>query len=51
VVLYGRDIWYLTLREEHTLRVFGEWVLRRIFGSKKEETIEGWIKLHNERLQ
>jgi hypothetical protein len=25
-------------------------VLRRIFGSKKDEKIGGWSKLHNEKL-
>jgi hypothetical protein len=29
VVLYGCKIWFLTLREEHTLRVFENRVLRR----------------------
>jgi predicted ABC-class ATPase len=32
VVLYGCEIWSLTLREEHRLRV-----LRRIFGPKSDE--------------
>jgi hypothetical protein len=27
----------LTLREEHRLRVCGDWVLRRIFGPKRED--------------
>jgi hypothetical protein len=31
VVLYGCEIWSLTLREEHRLRVFENRVLRRIF--------------------
>jgi hypothetical protein len=35
VVLYGREIWSLTLREEHRLRVFENTVLRGIFGPKK----------------
>jgi hypothetical protein len=35
-------------REEHTLRVFGSGLLRRIFGSKREEVTGGWRKLHNE---
>jgi hypothetical protein len=36
----------LTLREEHRLRVFENWVLRRIFGPKRDgmEWI-GWIWL------
>jgi len=36
VVLYGCEIWFLTLREECTLRVSENRVLRRIFGSKKK---------------
>ena len=38
----------LTLREEHRLRVFENWVLRRIFGSKRDEVTGEWRKLHNE---
>jgi hypothetical protein len=30
---------FLTLREEHTLRVFKKRVLRRIFGSEREEVV------------
>ena len=37
VVLYGCDMWLLTLKEERRLRVFGNRVLRRIFGPKREE--------------
>jgi hypothetical protein len=37
VVLYGCETWSLTLREEHRLRVFENGVLRRIFGSKRDE--------------
>jgi hypothetical protein len=29
------------------LRVFGNRVLRRTFGLKRDEVTEGWIKLHN----
>ena len=32
VVLYGREAWSLTLREERKLRVFENMVLRRLFG-------------------
>jgi len=32
IVLYGCETWSHTLREEHRLRVFGNRVLRRIFG-------------------
>jgi hypothetical protein len=37
------------LREEHRLRVFENRVLRRIFGSKREED-GSWRKLHNDEL-
>jgi hypothetical protein len=30
--------------------VFGNRVLRRIFGSKREEVAGGWRRLHNEEL-
>jgi hypothetical protein len=41
---------FLTLREEHRLRVFENRVLRRIFGPKRDEVTGGWRKLHNEEL-
>jgi hypothetical protein len=50
VVLYGCKTWSLTLREEHRLRVFGNRVLRRIFGPKIDEVTGEWRKLHNEEL-
>jgi hypothetical protein len=37
VVLYGCENWFLTLREEHRLRVFENRVLRRIFGPKRNQ--------------
>jgi hypothetical protein len=48
-VLYGCEIWSLTLREEHRLRVSENTVLRRIFGPKMEED-RSWRKLHNDEL-
>jgi hypothetical protein len=50
VVLYGCETWSLTLREEHRLRVFENWVLRRIFGPKRDEVTGEWRKLHSEEL-
>jgi hypothetical protein len=50
VVLYGCEIWSLTLREEHRLRVFEDRVLSRIFGLKRDEVTGGWGKLHNEKF-
>jgi hypothetical protein len=49
-VLYGCEIWSLTVREEHKLRVFENRMLRRIFGPKRDGVTGGWIKLHNEEL-
>jgi hypothetical protein len=40
----------LTLSEERVLTVFGNRVLRRIFGPKRDEVIWRWRKLHNEEL-
>jgi hypothetical protein len=40
----------MTLKEEHTLRVFENKVLRRIFGPKRDEVTGDWTKLHNEEL-
>jgi hypothetical protein len=50
VVLYGCEMWSLTLREKHRLRVFENRVLRKIFGSKRDEVTGEWRKLHNEEL-
>ena len=50
VVLYGCETWSLKLREEHTLRVFENKVLRKIFGAKRDEIIGEWRKLHNAEL-
>jgi hypothetical protein len=38
------------IREKHRLRVFENRVLRRIFGSKRDEVTGDWRKLHNEEL-
>jgi hypothetical protein len=46
VVLYGRETWSLTLRDEHRLRVFVKRVLT-IFGPKMDEETGGWRELHN----
>ena len=50
VVLYGCETWSLTLREECRLRVFENRVLRRIFGSKREEVTGEWRNLYNEEF-
>ena len=40
----------LTLREERSLRVFENRVLRRVFGLKRDEVTGEWRQLHNEEL-
>jgi hypothetical protein len=48
VLLYGCETWFLTLREEHRLRIFENRVLR-IFEFKREED-GSWRKLQNDEL-
>jgi hypothetical protein len=50
VVLYGRETWSPTLREEYKLRVFENRVLRRIFGPKRDGVTGGWGKLYKKEL-
>ena len=49
IVLYGCDARSLEFREECRLRVFENWILRRIFGLKKDKS-EECRRLHNEEL-
>jgi hypothetical protein len=50
VVLYACETWSLTLREEHRLRLFENRVLRRIFGSKRDEVTGERRKLQKGEL-
>ena len=50
VMLYGCETWSLKFREERSLRVFQNMVLRRIFGPNMDEVTGEWRKLHNEEL-
>jgi hypothetical protein len=50
VVSNGSETWSARLREELTLRVFENRVLRGLFEPKKEEVAGGWRRLHNEEL-
>ena len=50
VVLYGRETWSLTLREERKLRVFENMVLRGIFVPRRDGVTGEWRRLHNEEL-
>jgi hypothetical protein len=47
--MYGCEIWSLSLREEHRLRVLENRVLRK-FVPKRDEVMGDWRKLHNEEL-
>jgi len=49
-VLYGCETWSLTLREERRLRVFENRVLRRVFGSRRDEVTGEWRKLRLEEF-
>jgi hypothetical protein len=40
----------VTLREEHTVRVFENSALTRIFTPKRDEVTGDWRKSHNEEL-
>ena len=45
VVLYGCETRSFTLREERSVRVFENRLLRRIFGSRRDEVTGEWRKL------
>ena len=42
VVQYGYETWSLTLREDHWMRVFGNRVVRKTCGPKRDEGTEEW---------
>jgi len=48
VVLYGCEIWSLTLRAEYRLTVFQNRVVREMFGFWEGRGNREWRKLHNE---
>jgi hypothetical protein len=50
MILYGCEIWSLTLREEHRLKVFENTMLRRIFGPKRDDERGDCRKIYNEEL-
>jgi hypothetical protein len=49
-VLYGCETWFLTLWEEHRLRVFENRVLSGIFGPERDEVTGEWRKVHSREL-
>ena len=50
VVLYGCENWSLILREERKLWVSQDMVLRRKFGTRRDEVMGEWSRLNNEGL-
>jgi len=50
VILCGCKTWSLTLRDGRRLRVFENRVLRRTFGSKRDEVTRERRKLYNEEV-
>ena len=49
-ILHPCETWSLTLREERRLRMFENWMLRIIFGPKRDEISGECRKLYNEDL-
>ena len=45
VLLCGCETWYLTVKEEHKLKLLENRVLRNIHGRKKDEVNEGLDEL------
>jgi hypothetical protein len=50
VDFYGCETWSLTMGEEHRLRVFGNGVLRKTFGLKRDEVTGEWRKIRIQEL-
>jgi len=48
--LYGCETWSVIPKEERTLKVFENRVMREVFGSKRDEVTGEWRRLHNEEL-
>jgi hypothetical protein len=48
VVLCDCEAWSLTIRKQHTFKVFENRVPRKISGATRDEVTGGWKKLHNE---
>jgi len=49
-VLYGCETWSPTVSEEHRLRLFGNRVLRKVFGPTRDKVTGEWGRRHNETL-
>jgi hypothetical protein len=49
-VLYGCKPWSVTLSTEYRLRVFENRVLRKIFGTKRDEVTKEWMRWYSEEF-
>ena len=50
VVLYGCEVWSVTLKVECILRVFENSVLRKVFGPERDEVTGDWQRLCMEKI-
>ena len=50
VVLYGCETWFLTLRDQHKLKVSDNRVLSKTFGPSRDEVTEQWGRPHNDEF-
>jgi hypothetical protein len=50
VFVYGCEHCSPILREKHGLRMFGNTVPRKIFGTERDEVAAEWRKLHKEHI-
>jgi len=37
-VIDGCETWFVVVREEHRLRIFKNWALRKVFAARRERT-------------
>jgi len=50
-VLYGCETWCVTLGKENCLMVCENRVLRKVFGSKRDEVTGDWKRIISEQLR
>jgi hypothetical protein len=50
LVFYGCETWSPVVKEDCSLRVFENRVLKRILGPKRDKVTGEWRKLHSEEL-
>lgn len=49
--MYGSATWFLTLMQEQVLRLYGNSVLSKIFGSNRQKITERLRKLHSQEAR